>query len=207
MDGGRSLHVAIVKGLAVQFETEVNPDRTNRRSVSYTEPRATPNAGKTDVANAITDVAGVEKPDQIDRPGHTSAKLSVEDQGGIPALWESILIDGGIVTQTVEGEPSDPRIRNPPRSAPRLISGTVKESQEQQELVAQRTLAVRLETELSHGPQTNRLKQRHPKRPRLLIHISSVPQMLVSVLLVWQISVETEPERNGPKEPPTATAC
>ena len=139
MDGGRSLHVAIVKGLAVQFETEVNPDRTNRRSVSYTEPRATPNAGKTDVANAITDVAGVEKPDQIDRPGHTSAKLSVEDQGGIPALWESILIDGGIVTQTVEGEPSDPRIRNPPRRARGSYRAPSRVA-EQQELVAQRHL-------------------------------------------------------------------
>ena len=106
---------------AIELEPEIEPDRTDRRSITQPEAHGAEEVRDVEVAAASEHVAGVDEEGGADVPPHRRAKLCVQDHRRVAADRESLgLIVSGVPTVSS----AYPRIVVSPPAKNRSLAGS-----------------------------------------------------------------------------------
>ena len=95
---------------AIELETYIESDRTDRRLDAQARADAAAQLGEIDVSRAFEHVPAVDEDDAADRPRERCAKLRVQDDFAVAAPWKALGRDGRGDADRVEREASDRRI-------------------------------------------------------------------------------------------------
>src|SRR6266850_4141823 len=95
---------------AIELESEVDTDGSDRRSVPEAEARRRALVHEIDVRGARDHVAGIDEADDAHAAEHGDAKLGVQHDHTVASLRETARADRPLVTEAVEGESSHGRV-------------------------------------------------------------------------------------------------
>src|SRR5438105_3893044 len=95
---------------AIELETDIESDGTNRRLDAQAGAHAAAQLGEIDVTRAFEHVAAVDEDDAADRPHERRAKLRVQDDFAVAAPWKALGRDCRGNADRVEREAADRRV-------------------------------------------------------------------------------------------------